>query len=312
METEMLRGSIPPLVTPFRDGAVDVAALERLVEFQIAHGSHGIGVTGTTGEPTSLTYDERLLVIETAVRAAHGRVPVLAGTGSVNHEETLRLTRFAREVGVAAALVIVPYYCRPSQQGLYEHFRSVAADVPDLPLMLYNIPGRSGVNLEPSTMARLRRDCPNIFGVKEANKDFAQVSLDLHACGRDFGVYSGIETLCYPMLALGAAGHVSATGNILPRQVADLYNLCAEGRWNDARDLHYELLEINEILFIETNPAPVKAALGMMGLIDPELRLPLAPIGDGNREKLAAVMDRYGLRAVDHAAGGARDTMGML
>ncbi len=298
------------MVTPFHGGAVDVAGLERLVEFQIANGSHGVGVTGTTGEPTSLIYEERRLVIETAVRAARGRVPVLAGTGSANHEETVRLTRFAREAGAVAALVIVPYYCRPSQQGLYEHFRSVAESVPDLPLMLYNIPGRNAVNLEPATMARLRRACPNIFGVKEANKDFAQVSLDLHACGRDFGVYSGIETLCYPMLALGGAGHVSATANVLPRQLADLYNLCEEGRWDDARDLHYELLEMNEILFIETNPAPVKAALGLMGLISPDLRLPLAPIGDANRAKLVEVMRHYDLPTADRAGEGARETAG--
>jgi 4-hydroxy-tetrahydrodipicolinate synthase len=291
----MLRGAITPLVTPFRDGAVDVAALERLVEFQIEQGSHGIGVAGTTGEPTSLSAEERELLIETAVRAARGRVPVLAGTGSVNFEETLRFTRFAREVGAAAALVIVPYYCRPSQEGLYQHFRSVADDVPGYPIMLYNIPGRSAVNLEPATMARLRRDCPNIFGVKEANTNFAQISQVLHQCGRDFGVYSGIEALCFPMLALGGAGHVSATGNVLPRQVADLYNLCEGGRWDEARDLHYWLLEMNDALFVETNPAPVKAALGMMGLISPELRLPLVPIGDANMERLRTVMRRYGL-----------------
>lgn len=291
----MLRGSIVPLVTPFRDGAVDTAALTRLVEFQLANGSHGVSVCGTTGEPTSLTPEERELVIATAVRAANGRVPVLAGTGSVNHAETLRFTLYAREIGADAALLIVPYYCRPSQEGLYEHFRSIASAVHDYPVMLYNIPGRSAVNLEPTTMARLRRDCPNIFGVKEANTDFKQISLVLHHCGRDFGVYSGIETLCYPMLALGGAGHVSATANVLPRQVAALYNLCAAGRWDKARDLHYELLEMNEILFIETNPAPVKAALGMMGLISPELRLPLTPINAANTERLRDVMARYGL-----------------
>jgi 4-hydroxy-tetrahydrodipicolinate synthase len=291
----MLRGAITPLVTPFRAGVMDVPALERLIEFQIEHGSHGIGVAGTTGEPTSLSAEERALLIETAVRAARGRVPVLAGTGSVNFEETLRFTRFAREVGAAAALVIVPYYCRPSQEGLYQHFRAVAEAVPGYPIMLYNIPGRSAVNLEPATVAWLRRDCPNIFGVKEANTNFAQISQVLHLCGRDFGVYSGIETLCFPMLALGGAGHVSATGNVLPRQVADLFNLCEEGRWDEARDLHYWLLELNEALFIETNPAPVKAALGMMGLIAPELRLPLAPIGEASMERLRTVMKRYGL-----------------
>jgi 4-hydroxy-tetrahydrodipicolinate synthase len=291
----MLRGSIVPLVTPFRNGAVDTDALARLVEFQIDNGSHGVGVTGTTGEPTSLTPEERELVIETAVRAARGRVPVLAGTGSVNYEETLRFTRFAHHIGAAAALVIVPYYCKPSQEGLYQHFRAVADAVPEMPIMLYNIPGRSAVNLEPATMARLRRDCPNIFGVKEANTNFAQISLVFQQCGRDFCVYSGIETLCYPMLALGGAGHVSATGNILPRQVADLYNFCAAGRWDEARDLHYQLLEMNEILFVETNPAPVKAALGMIGLIEPELRLPMVPISAKHADALRVVMEKYEL-----------------
>ncbi|HXT38229.1 MAG TPA: 2,4-dihydroxyhept-2-ene-1,7-dioic acid aldolase [Chloroflexota bacterium] len=291
----IMRGSITPLVTPFKDGSVDVEALERLVEFQISHGSHGVGVTGTTGEPTSLTMEERELVIVTAVNAARSRVPVLAGTGSVNFQETVHLTRFAREAGATAALVIVPYYCRPTQAGLYEHFRQVAASVPGYPIMLYNIPGRSAVNLEPATMARLRRDCPNIFGVKEANTDFAQISRVLHACGRDFGVYSGIETLCFPMLALGGAGHVSATGNLLPKEVADLYNLCHEGRWNEARDLHYWLLELNEVLFIETNPGPVKAALGMMGLISPELRLPMAPVSPATEDRLRTVLATYNL-----------------
>lgn len=291
----MLHGAITPLITPFRDGALDTEALARLVDFQIEHGSHGVSVAGTTGEPTSLTPEERELLIETTVRAARGRVPVLAGTGSVNHAETLRFTRFAREIGADAALVIVPYYCRPSQQGLYEHFRAIADAVPDFPVMLYNIPGRSAVNLEPATMARLRRDCPNVFGVKEANTNFAQISQVLHQCGRDFAVFSGIEALCYPMLALGGAGHVSATGNVLPRQVAALYDLCAEGRWEDARDLHYDLLDMNEILFVETNPAPVKAALGLMGLCSPELRPPLAPISSANLEKLKGVMKKYEL-----------------
>jgi len=291
----ILQGSITPLVTPFKHESVDIEGLERLVEFQISGGSHGIGVTGTTGEPTSLTIEERELVITAAVRAARNRVPVLAGTGSVNFQETVQLTRFAREVGAAAALVIVPYYCRPTQAGLYEHFRRIAEAVPGYPIMLYNIPGRTAVNLEPNTMARLRRDCPNIFGVKEANTDFAQISRVFHACGRDFAVYSGIETLCFPMLALGGSGHVSATGNLMPKEVADLYNLCTEERWSEARDLHYWLLEINEVLFLETNPGPLKAALGMMGLISPELRLPMAPIGAATEDRLRTVMAKYGL-----------------
>lgn len=299
----MLRGSITPLVTTFRDGEIDDDALRGLIEFQIENGSHGIGVTGTTGEPTSLTPEEREHVIQLAVRAVKGRVPVVAGTGSVNHAETVRFTRFAEEAGADAALVIVPYYTKPTQEALYQHFRSVASRV-DLPLILYNIPGRAAVNLEPVTLARLARDCPNIIGVKEANPNFLQVSLDIAACGRDFNVYSGIETLCYPMLAVGGAGHVSATGNIAPREVADLYNLCGAGRWDEALDLHYKLLELNEVLFIETNPVPVKTALGLMGKISPEVRPPLYEMLPQNREKLIDVLERYGLLA-GAAVGGA-------
>lgn len=299
----MLRGSIVPLVTPFRDGEIDDDALRGLIEFQIENGSHGIGVTGTTGEPTSLTPEEREHVIDLAVRAASGRLPVVAGTGSVNHAETVRFTRFAERVGADAALVIVPYYTKPTQEALYQHFRSIASEV-DLPLILYNIPGRAAANLEPHTLARLHRDCPNIIGVKEANPNFLQVSLDIAACGRDFNVYSGIETLCYPMLAVGGAGHVSATGNILPREVAELYNLCEAGRWSEALDLHYRLLEVNEALFIETNPAPVKTALGLMGKISPELRLPLYEMLPGNRERLIEALEKYGL-LTGAAAGGA-------
>jgi 4-hydroxy-tetrahydrodipicolinate synthase len=206
----------------------------------------------------------------------------------------------------------VPYYNKPTQEGLYRHFRLVADDVPDLPIIIYNIPGRSAVNMTPDTTARLARDCPNIIGVKEANVDFNQVSLDIYRVkqltGRDFFVYSGIELLCYPMLALGGAGHVAATGNVLPRQVADLFNLTEAGKWVEARKLHYELLEMNEVLFIETNPGPVKTALGLMGLIAPEIRLPLAPMYPQNEAKLREVMANYGLRVTsDELALAAHD-----
>ena len=293
-DVSRLRGSIVPLVTPFRDGRLDEAALRRLVEFQIRHGSQGISVLGTTGEPTSLTPDERERVMALAVEAAAGRVPVLVGTGSTNHDETLRYTRLAEHIGADAVLLIVPYYNRPSQRGLYEHFRRAAAAT-SLPVVLYNIPGRSAVNLEPDTIARLHADCENIVGVKEANVNLDQVSRVLARCGRDFRVFSGIETLCLPMLALGGAGHVSATGNVAPERVARLYDLCAAGRWDEARDLHYELLELNEVLFLETNPGPLKAALGMMGLIDPEVRLPLAPVSEATAQRVRAALDRLGL-----------------
>lgn len=291
---QRLRGSIVPLVTPFHAGALDEGALRRLIDWQIDSGSHGVSVGGTTGEPSALSPDERERAIAVTVEAVAGRVPVLAGTGSNNLQETLRFSAFAERAGADAILVIVPYYNRPSQDGLYRHFAAVAAACP-LPLVIYNIPGRTAVNMEPGTMARLRRDFPHVVGVKEANKDLEQVSRVLAACGRDFLVYSGIEALCFPMLALGGAGHVSATANVLPAEVARLYDLCAAGEWNAARDLHFRLLPLNEVLFVETNPGPLKAALGMLGRIDPEIRLPLAPPSAANVAKIRSVLAAYGL-----------------
>lgn len=290
----MFKGSIVPLVTPFRNGQFDEPAFRNLVEFQIENGSHGVSCTGTTGEPVALSAEEREYVIATLVSATRKRVPVVVGTGSVNYDETLRYTRFAEKVGADAALVIVPYYVKPSQEGLYRHFRGVADSVA-IPIILYDIPGRAAINLLPDTIARLARDCRNIIGVKEANPDLNQVSHVLSKCGRDFLVYSGIEALCFPMLALGGAGHVSATGNVLPRPVAELYDLCAAGRWDAARDLHYELLAMNEAVFFETNPVPMKTALGLMGLIDPEVRPPLAPLAPESEQKLRQVMAQYNL-----------------
>ncbi|SIT05189.1 2,4-dihydroxyhept-2-ene-1,7-dioic acid aldolase [Alicyclobacillus vulcanalis] len=290
-----LRGSIVPMVTPFlEDGSFDERAYRDLIEWQIESGSHGISCAGTTGEPSSLTVEEREYLFEVTVHAVRGRVPVVLGTGSTNHAETLRLTKTAEKLGADAALVIVPYYNRPSQEGLYRHFRAIADSV-DIPIILYNIPGRTGVNLEPATMARLKRDCRNIVGVKESNKDFEQVTRVLKTCGRDFLVYSGIELLCYPMLALGGAGHISATANLMPREVARLYDLVQAGRWHEALDLHYELAELNEALFWETNPGPVKACLAMMGKIRPVVRMPLALPGPELTEKLRAVLASYGL-----------------
>jgi len=254
-----MRGSLVPVVTPFRKGQLDDSRFVDLIEWQIDSGSHGVVVAGTTGEPSALTLEEREHLIELAVRTVRRRVPVIAGTGTTNHAETLRLTQFAKRIGADAALVVVPYYTRPTQEGLYRHFRGIA-DAVDLPVFIYNIPGRTAVNLEPQTIARLARDCRNIIGVKEANKDFEHVNRVIHLCGPNFLVYSGIELLCFPILAIGGAGHVSATANILPRDVARLYDLAAGGQWDAARDLHYHLLPMNEALFVETNPVPVKTA----------------------------------------------------
>ena len=294
MNLHRLRGSIVPLVTPFRDGSLDERSLAGLIEWQIASGSHGISVTGTTGEPNALTLEERKRVIRLAIEVAAGRVPVVPGTGSENHEQTLQLSRFAAEAGADAVLVVVPYYIRPTQEGLYRHFRQVAQQV-ELPVILYNIPGRAAVNLEIDTVRRLRDDCPNVMGIKEANPDFGHITRLLGALGRDFLVYSGIELLCFPVLAIGGAGCVSATGNVLPARVAELYNLTAAGRWSEAQDLHYELMPLNEALFYETNPVPTKTALGWMGKIDPQVRLPLAPMSEANAARLRQVMAGYGL-----------------
>ena len=289
-----MKGSLVPLVTPFHDGAFDEAAFRALIEWQIASGSHGLVITGTTGEPSALSGDERRGVIETAIAAVGRRVPVIAATGTNNYAETLELTRFAGRAGAEAALVVVPYYIRPSQEGLYRYFRAIAEGV-DIPVIIYNIPGRTAANIEPATIARLARDCRTIIGVKEANKDFEHVNRVLHLCGRGFLVYSGIELLCFPMLAIGGAGHMSATGNVLPREVAQLYELAASGQWDAARELHYRLLPMNDALFLETNPVPVKTALGLMGKIDPEVRLPLSPMAHATHEQLRGVMESYGL-----------------
>jgi 4-hydroxy-tetrahydrodipicolinate synthase len=289
-----LRGSIVPVVTPFRNGALDLDGLGRLVDWQIANGTHGISVTGTTGEPTSLSMDERKLVIRAAAEAVARRVPFVPGTGSTNHAETLELSRYAESLGVDAVLVITPYYNRPSQQGLFLHFDAVAKSV-GVPVILYNIPGRSAVNLEVDTVARLRDANSNIVGVKESNKDFEHINRLLHRMGRDFLVYSGIELLCFPVLAIGGAGYVSATGNLLPREVASLYDLVCAGRWQEARDLHFRLLPLNDAVFMEINPVPVKTALGLMGRISPEVRLPLSPMSETNVTRLRAIMAGYGL-----------------
>ena len=290
----MFRGSIVPVVTPFKNGELDLAGLADLIEWQIASGSHGVSVQGTTGEPSSLSFDERKLVIKTAAEVVNKRVPFVAGSASTNHAESLALTRYAEEVGSDALLFISPYYCRPSQEGIYRHFDGLAKST-GLPVILYNIPGRTAVNIEIDTVARLKDANDNIIGVKESNKDFEHINRLLHRMGRDFLVYSGIELLCYPILAIGGAGFVSATGNLMPEKVAALYNLVMDNQWEQARELHYSMMTLNDAIFMEINPVPVKTALGMMGKISPEVRLPLSPLSEANQEKLRSILVKYDL-----------------
>lgn len=289
------RGSISPVITPFNeDESIDFVKFQELINWHIEQGSHGISVTGTSGEPSSMSVDEREKVMETACRTVNGRVPFIPGTGSTNHQETMRMTKAAQEMGADGALVIVPYYNKPNQHALYKHFKTVAESV-DIPIILYNIPGRTAVNLEADTIARLAEDCQNIIGVKEANKDFEHVNKVLLKVGRNFNLYSGIEVLCYPMLAIGGAGHISATANIAPAEVADLYNKWEAGDVKGAQNLHYALMPLNDVLFRDTNPAPAKAALGMMGKIKPILRKPLDIPSEAVQDEIRETLKTYNL-----------------
>jgi 4-hydroxy-tetrahydrodipicolinate synthase len=295
MDTSRLKGSIVPLVTPFdAHGRFDERTLKKLVEWQIASGSNGISVTGSTGEPGSLSFEEKQRIYRSTVDVVSRRVPVVAGTGTNNLEETLKLSKAAEDEGVDALLVLVPYYSKPNQVGLHEYFVKVASYT-ELPVIIYNIPGRTAANIEPSTVARIREDCKNVVGVKEANRDLDQMSKDIASCGNDFLVYSGIESYCFPLLSIGGAGYFSATANILPAELAQLFKLCRAGKWMEAKEMHYRMLPINEALFWETNPVPVKTALGMMGKITPTLRLPLVPLDQERKERLASVMRDYSL-----------------
>lgn len=294
----MFRGSIPPLVTPFRNGEIDEKALRRLIRRVVEAGSHGVSVGGTTGEPGTQTLEERKRVIRIAVEEVAGRVPVLAGTGALRLEETLELTRYAKEVGADGAMVIVPYYVKPNQEGLYRYFAEVARAVPDFPLVIYNIPGRAGVEIAPSTVARLRRGFPNIVGLKHSSKDLEYVSHLFQEVGEDFLVFCGLESLTLPMMSLGAVGTIAATANWLPKEVALLCEKALSGDYQGARRLHYHLLEANEAIFWDTNPIPLKTVLAWMGLIEKEWRLPLGPTTPEIEARLRAMAERYGLLEV--------------
>ena len=228
------------------------------------------------------------------MKTVNKRVPVIAGTGSNSTKEAIRLTRFAKEIGADGALVVVPYYNKPTQEGLYQHFKQIASQV-DIPIILYNIPGRSVVNMAPETVARLARDFKNIIGVKEATGSVPQASKVIQLCGPDFIVLSGEDALNFPLMAIGARGFITVTANIAPKDVADLYNHFSNGDFEKARDLHYKLQPLNEALFIETNPIPIKAALSMMDKIKYEYRLPLTEMTDSHFEELKAALSDYGL-----------------
>lgn len=284
----MFTGSLVAIVTPYRQGKVDERALAELIEWQIAKGTSGIVPCGTTGESATLSHDEHNRVIELTVEVARRRVPVIAGTGSNSTEEAIALTRHAKQAGVDGALLITPYYNKPTQEGLYRHYKAVAEAV-DLPLVLYNIPGRTGINMLPATIARLSA-IQTIMGVKEGSGSVQQASDIVQMCGDRLTVLAGDDSLTLPMMAVGGKGVITVTANIMPTEMADLVKAFAEGKVEEARRLHFKLSPIFAALFYETNPIPVKEALGLMGKIDPELRLPLCPMAQDTREKLIHVL----------------------
>jgi len=284
----MFHGAIVATVTPFRNGNLDKNALKRLVAFQIDSGTDGIVPCGTTGESATLSFEEHERVIDIVLDAADGRVPVIAGTGSNNTREAVALTRYAKKAGVSGALVITPYYNKPTQDGLLRHFRAVAESA-DIPIILYNVPGRTGVNMAAQTVARLA-EIPNIVGVKEASGNLTQVCDIIRMTPKKFCVLSGDDALFFPMMALGAKGVISVTSNVAPRLMAELYDTYVIGEISRARDIHYHLWPLFQALFLETNPIPAKTALAMMKKIREEFRLPLSPMADASRKALAKTL----------------------
>jgi 4-hydroxy-tetrahydrodipicolinate synthase len=288
----VFNGSLVPIVTPFRNGKVDRDGLERVIEHVLAGGSDGLIPCGTTGESATLSHEEHEEVVRLTIEIARKRVPVIAGTGSNSTAEAIRLTVGAEKAGADGALMISPYYNKPTQEGIFQHFKAVAAAT-RLPIIVYNIPGRTGSKIEPATLARLAR-VPHVVGVKEATGSIETTIEIIAAAGSDFAVFSGEDTLNFPILAAGGKGLISAVANVAPKALADMAHAAASGRWEDARRIHFDLIGLVKILFIETNPIPVKTACALLGLCSAEMRLPLTPMSEGNFAKLKQVLIDYG------------------
>ena len=284
----MFKGAFTALVTPFKNNGIDEAAFRNFIAFQIDEGTNGLVPCGTTGESATLTYEEHKRVVEITVTAAAGKVPVIAGTGSNSTDETIALTAHAKKAGADAALLITPYYNKPTQEGLYLHFRKVAESV-DIPLILYNVPGRTAVNMLPETVARLSK-IDNVIGIKEATADLEQASWLRAECGEDFLLLSGDDATLLPFLSIGGDGVISVVSNVAPKAMADLCLAWREGDLARAKEIHFQLLPLCRALFSETNPIPVKEAVHMAGRISEEIRLPLTRLEDEKREVLRNVL----------------------
>jgi 4-hydroxy-tetrahydrodipicolinate synthase len=291
-DPRQIKGSLAPLMTPFTaEGAVDHDSLANMVNWQLANGTNGISLGGSTGEPSSQSVAERIAAMKTVNDAIGDRVPFMPGTGSAKLDETLEVTAAAQAMGVDAALIITPYYARPTQEALYQWYATVAREFPDLPLVAYNVPSRTAVELAPETFARLYRDFDNIVGIKETTKDFEHFSYVFHKCGKDVLMWSGIELLCLPLLALGGIGFISALANIAPQAVSDMFWAYEEGNQERAREIHYGVHPLVDLLFVETNPAPGKYVLERMGLIKSGfVRPPLITPTPGGIDKIESLL----------------------
>ena len=291
----MFKGSFVAIVTPLSGGKIDFDKLSELIEFQINNGTAGIVPCGTTGESATLTEEEHKSVIEFVIKKVNKRVPVIAGTGSNSTETAIKLTKHAQEAGADAALIITPYYNKPTQQGLYLHYKAIAENT-DIPIILYNVPGRTAVNMLPETAAQLVKEFKNIVGLKDATGSVEQASKTLSLLrGEDFCLLSGDDAIVLPLLAAGGAGVISVLANIAPKSMSDMIKFFENGDINSARDIHLNQLALSNTLFLETNPIPVEAALNLMGKISSEIRMPLTAMSDSKKKFLEKEMKNFGI-----------------
>jgi len=289
----MFTGSMVALITPFKEGKIDWQSLDALVDFHIKNGTNGIVPCGTTGESATLDHREHHEVVQRVIKAVNKRVPVIAGTGSNSTGEAVELTRGAEKAGADGALLISPYYNRPTQEGIYQHYKKVAESV-GIPIIVYNIPARTGSKIEPETLARLS-EIKNVAGVKEATGSVEQAIDVIRLCGDDLAVYSGEDSLTFSLMALGGKGVISTVANIVPKEMSQLTEACLKGNWESGRKLQLKLIPLIRSVFLETNPIPIKTALSLMSKCTGEMRLPLTPMSEGNLKKLKQTMIEFGL-----------------
>lgn len=289
----MFQGSYVAIVTPFKNNKVDTKTLEKLIQFHIDKGTTGIVPCGTTGESSTLSHEEHELVIEVVVKSCKGKLKVIAGTGSNNTAEAIKLTKFAKKIGADGALVISPYYNKPTQKGLYLHFKTIANEI-DIPIVVYNIQSRTAVNITPETMQKITKECKNIVAVKEASGSLDQMTNTKSLCP-NIDLLSGDDVLTLPLLSVGGVGVISVVANIVPKDVSDMVSSYLNGDIKTAQKLHYKLYPLIKAMFIETNPIPVKTAMDILGMCSPDLRLPMSPMEETNIPKLKKALKDYGL-----------------